>query len=141
MRHLFSFSLLSAALVSAAISVSCRHVEPDNTSDVSAALETAPLVMPEADTTSLGESPAVAPEPAQPVTPKVRTNAPKPSEKLYVTGYDGKGSVWGVVTMQGDKGSGVIHDAEENHYNITCTRHGDELFAIDHNSRQYVLKF
>lgn len=63
------------------------------------------------------------------------------NEKLYVTGYTSNGQVWGYVTMKGDRGTGTIHDSEENHFSVTCTRHGDELYAVDHNSRQYVLKY
>lgn len=74
-------------------------------------------------------------------TKKVGTQKPSGSEKLYVKGYDSKGAVWGYVTMNGNRGKGTIHDAEENHYAVTCERKGDELFAIDQNGRQYVLKF
>ena len=42
--------------------------------------------------------------------------------------------------MRGDRGSGTIHDWDENTLTVTVTRHGDELFAIDQNSRQYVFK-
>lgn len=63
------------------------------------------------------------------------------AHQVYVTGYNSFGRLWGYVTLKGDKGTGVIHDAEENHYSVQCTRHGDELFAVDQNSRQYVLKF
>ena len=78
--------------------------------------------------------------------PSRRAIASKPrqqakTEQLYVTGYNAYGRLWGYVTMKGDHGTGVIHDAEENHYNVQCTRHGNELFAVDQNSRQYVLKY
>lgn len=71
---------------------------------------------------------------------------PKPVSKsvakktIYVSGYGANGEVWGHVTMTGDKGRGTIHDAEENTLSVTCYRQGNELIAIDQNSRQYVFK-
>ncbi len=51
-----------------------------------------------------------------------------------------QGRVWGHVTMNGDRGTGTIHDWDENTWAVNVTRHGDELFAVDQNSRQYVFK-
>lgn len=90
--------------------------------------------------------PAPRPQPkpvAAPAKPKAAAAPAKPSgkaETIYVETYGAQGKVWGHVTMTGDRGSGTIHDADENTLAVTVTRHGDELFAIDQNSRQYVFK-
>lgn len=89
--------------------------------------------------------PEVVEEPAQVSKPapvaKKKKPEPKPkTETIYVSTYDRGGQVWGHITMTGDRGKGTIHDADENHYSVTCTRHGNELFAVDQNSRQYVFK-
>lgn len=90
------------------------------------------------------KEPAAEPEPvAQPAPRRTVQRANKPAAKgetIYVSSYDQKGPVWGHVTMTGDSGTGVIHDSEENTFSVSCTRHGNELFAIDQNSRQYVFK-
>lgn len=105
--------------------------------------ETTPAVV--IDTPALEPAPVVEePEPVQvsQPAPAVR-RAPQPkgkSETFYVSSFDEKGDVWGHVTMTGDRGTGVIQDSHENTYTVTCTRHGNELFAIDQNSRQYVFK-
>ncbi|MBQ9473953.1 MAG: hypothetical protein IJU81_06050 [Bacteroidales bacterium] len=68
---------------------------------------------------------------------------PKPSAKketIYISGFGANGEVWGSVVMHGNKGKGTIHDAQENTLAITCTRQGNELIAIDQNSRQYIFK-
>ena len=80
----------------------------------------------------------------QPVT-RPQTKAPatvtksKP-ETLYVETEGAQGRVWGHVTMRGDRGTGTIHDWDENTLAVTVTRHGNELFAVDQNSRQYVFR-
>ncbi len=74
--------------------------------------------------------------PAAAAKPKTKT-AP---ETIYVETYGAQGKVWGHVTMNGDRGKGTIHDFDENTLSVSVTRHGDELFAIDQNSRQYVFK-
>lgn len=61
-------------------------------------------------------------------------------ETIYVEADDSHGRVWGHVTMRGDRGSGTIHDEGENTWAVTVTRHGNELYAVDQNSRQYVFK-
>ena len=61
-------------------------------------------------------------------------------ETLYVETDGAQGRVWGHVTMYGDRGTGTIHDWDENTLSVTVTRHGDELFATDQNSRLYVFK-
>lgn len=94
------------------------------------------------------EEPAPAPqEPAPAPAPQAKKPAaraqpqPKPkTETLYVSSYDAKGPVWGHVTMQGDRGTGTIHDSEENTFTVRCVRRGSELWAYDQNSRHYVFK-
>ncbi len=62
------------------------------------------------------------------------------AETIYVETDGAQGRVWGHVTMKGDRGTGTIHDWDENTLTVSVTRHGDELFATDQNSRQYVFK-
>lgn len=62
------------------------------------------------------------------------------TETLYVETEGAQGRVWGHVTMKGDRGTGTIHDWDENTWSVTVTRHGNELFAVDQNSRQYVFR-
>ena len=77
-------------------------------------------------------------------TPVKRTATPAQpkgkAETIYVETDGAQGRVWGHVTLHGDRGSGTIHDWDENTLSITVTRHGNELFAVDQNSRQYVFK-
>jgi hypothetical protein len=82
---------------------------------------------------------AVAPAaPATPSQASTRKNG-KP-ESFYVETDDARGRVWGHVTMRGDVGTGTVHDEGENTWTVTVTRHGNELYAVDQNSRQYVFK-
>ena len=79
----------------------------------------------------------------KPGTPAQTTTPAKKKEKgetLYVETDGAQGRVWGHVTMYGDRGTGTIHDWDENTLAVNVTRHGDELFATDQNSRQYVFK-
>lgn len=62
------------------------------------------------------------------------------AETIYVETDGAQGRVWGHVTMKGDRGTGTIHDWDENTLTVSVTRHGNELFAVDQNSRQYVFK-
>ena len=73
-----------------------------------------------------------------PTAPKKQEPALKGT--LYVETDGAQGRVWGHVNMNGDKGTGTIHDWDENTWAVTVTRHGDELFAVDQNSRLYVFK-
>ena len=77
-----------------------------------------------------------------PQRPRVVRPAPVKAEPetMYVETYGAQGKVWGHVTMNGDTGNGTIHDADENTLTVTCTRHGNELYAVDQNSRRYVFK-
>ena len=62
------------------------------------------------------------------------------AETIYVETDGAQGRVWGHVTMRGDRGNGTIHDWDENTLTVSVTRHGNELFAVDQNSRQYVFR-
>lgn len=76
-------------------------------------------------------------------TPQPTAKAAKKSgeaETIYVETDDSRGRVWGHVTMKGDRGTGTVHDEGENTWAVSVTRHGDELYAVDQNSRQYVFK-
>lgn len=118
--------------------------------------QAAEVETPQEMDTVVAEEPEVeTPEPAKlvPVIRDVkrpapqRANAPvtkrtpkEPAETIYVETDGAQGRVWGHVTMQGDRGTGTIHDWDENTLAVTVTRHGNELFAVDQNSRQYVFK-
>lgn len=84
---------------------------------------------------------APAQAPAQQSTPAAKPGTAKPLKgTIYVETDGAQGRVWGHVTMNGDKGTGTIHDWDENTWTVNVTRHGDELFAVDQNSRLYVFK-
>ena len=70
-------------------------------------------------------------------TRNTRNSSP---ETIYVETDGAQGRVWGHVTLRGDRGTGTIHDWDENTLTVSVTRHGNELFAVDQNSRQYVFK-
>ena len=80
----------------------------------------------------------------QAATPRTQAAAPKntkgKAETIYVETDGAQGRVWGHVNMNGDKGTGTIHDWDENTWAVSVTRHGNELFAVDQNSRLYVFK-
>ena len=83
------------------------------------------------------------PAPKAPSARPAAKPAPKakgPAEIIYVETEGAQGRVWGHVTMRGDRGTGTIHDWDENTLTVSVTRHGNELFAVDQNSRQYVFK-
>lgn len=79
-------------------------------------------------------------EPSTTGTTAKATSSSKTAETIYVEADDSHGRVWGHVTMKGDRGTGTIHDEGENTWAVTVTRHGNELYAVDQNSRQYVFK-
>ena len=80
------------------------------------------------------------PAPQKTATPAAKRAPKEPAETLYVETDGAQGRVWGHVTMQGDRGTGTIHDWDENTLAVSVTRHGNELYAVDQNSRQYVFK-
>lgn len=98
------------------------------------------------DTVSLPVQPASKRAKSRPTTPKKAlspSQKPRPSasaETLYVETDGVQGRVWGHVTMQGDTGSGTIHDWDENTLAVDVVRHGNELIATDQNSRQYIFR-
>lgn len=83
--------------------------------------------------------PATTAKPAAQDQPKTAAQQPLKGT-IYVETDAAQGRVWGHVTMNGDKGTGTIHDWDENTWAVSVTRHGDELFAVDQNSRLYVFK-
>lgn len=83
---------------------------------------------------------AKIPSPATSATAAQRKQVKAQAETIYVETEGAQGRVWGHVTMKGDRGTGTIHDWDENTLTVSVTRHGDELFAVDQNSRQYVFK-
>lgn len=107
-------------------------------------LELVPMDEPEPEPVKPAESyfdrKAKAAKPATQAasTPKSDRNAK--AETIYVETDGAQGRVWGHVTMKGDRGTGTIHDWDENTLAVSVTRHGNELFAVDQNSRQYVFK-
>lgn len=117
--------------------------------------ESANAAEPEAEPADMGES--YFEQKAKTVTKQATTQAQKPAatqpaatskatkksgeaETIYVETDDSHGRVWGHVTMKGDRGTGTVHDEGENTWAVTVTRHGNELYAVDQNSRQYVFK-
>jgi hypothetical protein len=126
-----------------ALLVGCRDQQP-------APADTTVAADPFADTLGLEESPLVTnlgeEEAQQPRLKRRQMPAPVarpkkvPSETIYVETDGAQGRVWGHVTMQGDQGRGTIHDWNENTLTVTVTRQGNELFAIDQNSRQYIFR-
>lgn len=98
-------------------------------------LEADPNPLPEdVDETPVQEVKATAQS-----APAARPVAQK-RETLYISTHAAQGEVYGSVTMTGNKGRGTIHDEHENTLSISVTRHGNELFGIDQNGRQYVFK-
>ena len=128
-----------------------RAAEADSTAPVPPVDEAAgEVVSPLLSETSSpdGPSPSATPMPrqtasaAKAATPQ-KTGGAKAAgkaETIYVETDGAQGRVWGHVTMKGDRGSGTIHDWDENTLAVTVTRHGNELFAVDQNSRQYVFR-
>ena len=121
-------------MVMAAIALmgACHSKAPE---EQPAPIDTTPIIE-EVYEEPVVEEPIAKPARRRIVQPKKEA----PKEVYYVTSYDAKGPVWGHITMTGDTGTGVIHDSEENTFTVSGTRHGDELFAVDQNSRQYVFK-
>ena len=135
-------------LLALTFAVGCKHAPETLDSQV-------PEAAPALDTTVADETAPVERVPvlqkAKPATKSAKVAAPaaattksqsQPPLKgtLYVETDGAQGRVWGHVTMNGDKGTGTIHDWDENTWAVSVTRHGDELFAVDQNSRLYVFK-
>lgn len=107
--------------------------EPTDVEEPTAEVELVP-VLRKAQPAAAKPATRPAAKPAAPV--KKSTQA----ETIYVETDGAQGRVWGHVTMNGDRGTGTIHDWDENTLTVNVTRHGNELFAIDQNSRLYVFK-
>lgn len=140
---------IAIALVAIISLTACRH--NDASAPLTPALETTtedePETQPELVPVFKTVQPAAAPvaKPAPTAAPKqaaahAGTVELKKGDKIYVETEGAQGRVWGYVTMQGDRGTGTIHDWDENTWAVSVTRHGDELFATDQNSRLYVFK-
>ena len=84
--------------------------------------------------------PKARPAKAAPAAKATPRPAKAKGETIYVETEGAQGRVWGHITMQGDRGTGTIHDWDENTWAVNVTRHGNELFAVDQNSRQYVFR-
>lgn len=107
----------------------------DNVSDADE-----PETVPATAVTPKVTVPRNASQPTPTAQAKPTQKANKTTETIYVETDGAQGRVWGHVTMKGDRGTGTIHDWDENTLAVSVTRHGNELFAVDQNSRQYVFK-
>lgn len=140
------------ALMALTMLPGCKQqgAEVDSVQEPSASADTVELTL------APMETPASEPEfepavrtTAKPAATVAKTSVPKKAsaprtsgkaETIYVETEGAQGRVWGHVTMRGDRGTGTIHDWDENTLAVSVTRHGNELFAVDQNSRQYVFK-
>ncbi|MBQ0015781.1 MAG: hypothetical protein KBT04_02205 [Bacteroidales bacterium] len=134
-------NIMIGGLVLAVALVSCQHRLEESGAAVDTCTAAIVSSAHDEDTMSIPSAPD---KPQADVAPKVKKRpVAKTNQKthtFYVSSYDSKGEIWGHVTLQGDKGSGTLYDSGENTYSVTCTRHGNELYAVDQNSRQYVFK-
>ncbi len=140
------------ALMALTMLPGCKQqgAEVDSVQEPSSSADTVELTLAPMETPA--SEPEVEPAvrtTAKPAATVAKTSAPKKAsaprtsgkaETIYVETEGAQGRVWGHVTMRGDRGTGTIHDWDENTLAVTVTRHGNELFAVDQNSRQYVFK-
>ena len=143
-------SLIWALPVLAMVTAGCKNQGQDAV-DSAAEQQDSQVTVEQFEMVTVNEAPIERPE-VKPSKAAVRTTpAPvrKPAavqrntgkaETIYVETDGAQGRMWGHVTMRGDRGSGTIHDWDENTLTVTVTRHGNELFAVDQNSRQYVFR-
>jgi hypothetical protein len=143
-------ALIWALPVLAMVTAGCKNQGQDAV-DSAAEQQDSQVTVEQFEMVTVNEAPIERPE-VKPSKPAVKaTPAPvrKPAavqrntgkaETIYVETDGAQGRVWGHVTMRGDRGSGTIHDWDENTLTVTVTRHGNELFAVDQNSRQYVFR-
>ena len=121
--------------------VGCRqHQEPatdaaSGATVIDTTLPQAEVILEEADPVEVTPTPIQRKE-----SKKAVQQTSGKAETIYVETEGAQGRVWGHVTMRGDRGTGTIHDWDENTLTVNVTRHGNELFAVDQNSRQYVFK-
>ncbi len=142
MTHTIQRLTLVLAATAMLLTASC-HRNQQQPTDTPAAPDTVtvepalePEPEPEPEPVKTVAKPATAPKPAAATTAVQRGK----SETIYVETDGAQGRVWGHVTMKGDRGTGTIHDWDENTMTVNVVRHGNELYAIDQNSRQYVFK-
>ena len=137
----FHITLVVAAAATMALAACHRNAPvptPEETDIVVQATETVEVdtvqqvLATVAETTP--QAPAKVAAQSKPAAPKGK------AETIYVETEGAQGRVWGHVTMRGDQGTGTIHDWDENTLSVRVRRHGDELYAIDQNSRQYVFR-
>lgn len=142
-------SYVTLPLLALALTVGCKHApeaeevympfEAPETEEFSLDSPTAPVKrVPVLQKAKPVAKPAKSATQA-PSAPKAQSQPPLKGT-IYVETDGAQGRVWGHVTMNGDKGTGTIHDWDENTWAVNVTRHGDELFAVDQNSRLYVFK-
>lgn len=138
----FHFPLFALMVVAALAFAACKGGNTEAPAPVVSEADT--VVMPEEEPVAQNdeyfEKMVSRPEPKPAPKPVARKPKEEPSETIYVETDGAQGRVWGHVTMRGDRGSGTIHDWDENTLTVSVTRHGNELFAVDQNSRQYVFK-
>lgn len=131
----------STPIILAALALAACH--PSAPAPAAADTAATATEMPQADVLieEVLAATAAAPQPRKSTTPKANTpKATGKAETIYVETEGAQGRVWGHVTLRGDRGTGTIHDWDENTLAVSVTRHGNELFAVDQNSRQYVFK-
>ena len=131
----------STPIILAALALAACH--PSAPAPAAADTAATATEMPQADVLieEVPAATAAAPRPRKSTTPKANTpKATGKAETIYVETEGAQGRVWGHVTLRGDRGTGTIHDWDENTLAVSVTRHGNELFAVDQNSRQYVFK-
>ncbi len=149
MLNMKKINFVALAVLALAVLAGCKHNGPE-------ADEQTPMVVtatPDAEQTQAdvelvpvlrkaqpAAKPAAAARPAAQSRPVAQPKTNNKAETLYVETEGAQGRVWGHVTMQGDRGTGTIHDWDENTLAVSVTRHGNELFAVDQNSRLYVFK-
>ena len=103
-------------------------------------LELVPMDEPEPQESYFEQKTKTAAKPAAAQTTTATKKGKTTPETIYVETDGAQGRVWGHVAMNGDRGTGTIHDWDENTLTVSVTRHGNELYAVDQNSRQYVFK-
>ena len=142
--------LIAIATIAMCLAVACKHegsqqgtmTEWTATESGEATDQTQPELVPVLQKAKPAPAPkttssSTKPTAQQAAQPRVQT--PK-GKKIYVETDGAQGRVWGYVTLDVDRGSGTIHDWDENTLAVSVVRHGNELFAVDQNSRQYVFK-
>lgn len=149
MKHIIQFTiLLTAALLAAGCKQNTRQAEPQQQQHPqmvfggftdTVELELVPSSAAQTRESAQARSTRTSQKTQSAPAPQAKASS-KQTETIYVETDGAQGRVWGHVTMRGDRGTGTIHDWDENTLAVSVTRHGNELYAIDQNSRQYVFK-